>query len=752
MARWRLSALAIAAVVVSGAANAQRAPEERPELPALQIDKADAPRIDGDLDDPVWARATPSDAFRQVFPNENADPSERTEVRVVYDSNNVYFAVHAYDRTPSAVRATLLERDPPLQNDDAVRIILDPQLTGRDGYYFAVNPNGAREDGLLQNNGGFVGAWNAIWNARAKRTETGWVAEFKIPFRTIAFNPDADQWGFNVVRTIPRRNEEIRWSMIDRNRGRVDTGGIGRLTGIRARKTGLGVDARGFIAAGWSRDETTGDEDVTGEPSGDVFVRLTPSLNAVLTANTDFSDTPLDNRQVNTGRFSLFFPETRGFFLEDTAIFEFGGRVLGNPNGRPFFTRRIGLVDGQEVNLDGGLKIAGRAGKLDIGGLVVQTGARDIDDGALGRSRELDAQTLGAARVSARVFGDSKIGVVATYGDPRGLREASTLGVDVQLRNNSVFGKGVLQLDAAYVRSENEELSVEFNPATGEEEFVVGDPVSDDFYGFELAYPNDRWRWELRAKEWGENYDPALGFVNRRGFREFGAEYRRRWRPNKPLARNIDFGGWTTIVQDLEADPLEEFTGAFFEVVTDYGDGFFANAEYQRILITEPFTIANEIEIPARSYGWTDHVAEFWTTRQRRASLFAGGLCCEFYDGNRINWWTGFQLRPNRFLQLEGRYDQRFFDLPGGEAHIHIGSAEVRANLNPRLSANAEMQYDNISEQVGVLARVRWEPRPQTEVLLAVGHSAQADPDRFPREFQAEGTSVVLRFGNTFRL
>lgn len=752
MARLQ-AACAAAAFTFAGASGAQEM--ERPRLQATRIDYADAPKIDGDLGDAAWTRAVANDSFRQVFPVENADPSERTVVRVLYDDHNLYVAVHSYDSEPNRIRANLLQRDPPIGNDDSVRVIIDPQLTGRDGYYFATNPNGAREDALLQNNGGFVGAWNGIWNARGRRTEDGWTAEFCIPFRTISFNPDSDEWGFQVVRVIPRKNESIRWSMVAQNRSRVDVGGIGRLTGIEAKSRGLGVDARGIFTSGWSRTEETGSEAFTGEPSGDVFIRLTPSLNGVITVNTDFSDTPLDSRRVNTGRFGLFFPETRSFFLEDTAIFEFGGRALGNPNGRPFFTRRIGLVDGQQVNLDYGAKLAGRAAAFDIGALITQTGATNIIiDDDTGEFREQDEQLLGAARIASRVLGDSKVGVIATFGDPTGLREASTLGADIQLRNNSIFGKGVLQFDAVYARTDNEQLD--------DNDLPTGERVADDFYGFELAYPNDRWSWELRAKEWGEDYEPVLGFVNRTGFREFGAEYRRRWRPNNKLLRAVNLGGWTTILQDLDDRPLEEFSGGFFELVSDAGDYAFVNGEYQRLKIEEEFDIADEALIPVRSYGWTDHVLEFGTTGNRRISVNGGMVCCEYFDGKRFNWWSGFRLRPNRFFEWRANYQQMFFDLPArtnadgdyfdGELHIHIGSTRLRMNASPRLSTDAEMQYDSVSEQVGILGRVRWEPRPRTEILLAVGHSASADPQIFPREFRAEGTSVILRVGNTFRL
>jgi len=709
------------------------AEEPGKRIPATRVDRADAPTIDGDLGDAVWRRAEPRDDFRQVFPFEDADPSQRTEVRILYDDRALYVAVMNFDDRPDLVRATLLQRDPPIQNDDSIRVMIDPQLTRRDGYYFATNALGAREDGLLQNAGGFVGAWNGVWNVRARRMPEGWSAEFAIPFRTVAFDPQKDEWGFQVVRVIPRTSEEIRWSMIDQNRGRVDLSGVGRATGIEARARGIGVDAQGLWTGTWTRDEAGGEETLAGEPSANIFYRLTPSLNAVITTNTDFSDAPLDNRQVNTGRFSLFFPETRSFFVEDTSVFEFGGGATSAANGRPFFSRRIGLVDGEAVDLDVGGKLAGRAGAFDMGALVVRTG----------ETADLAAQTLGVARVAARVSGASKIGFIATAGDSAGESDATTIGADAQLRSNAFLGLGVLRLDAAYVAA-------------------TRDGETDAFASAELAYPNDRWGWSLRAREVGEAYDPALGFTNRPGVREAAADLRRRWRPAASYWRRFDVGVFASRVTDFDGGTLDENASLRFNGENNAGDGFALNAETQRFDVREPFAIAGVGPVPAGEYRWEDYFAEVFTTRQRRLSAFLGGTCCEAWDGERLIWFAGFEARPNRFLQLSAEYEQQRYELPrapgdlaaGEEAdfHIHIATADARVTLTPRLFADAEAQYDTASEEFSLLSRVRWEPRPQTEILLAVAHSADADPAVFPREFRARGTSAVIRLGNTFRL
>ena len=287
----------------------------RPRVRATRINEDEAPNIDGDLSDPIWQRAERIDEFYQVEPLNGAIPNQKTHAYILYDRKTLYIGIYAYDTEPDLIRASQLQRDLRLRDDDGVRVLIDPFGTYRNGFIFGVNPNGARADGLTQNNNQFLGEWDGIWSANAKIVDDGWMIEYAIPFQTISFDASLDDWNLQLIRVVRRTNEEIRWSNIDQNRSRIDLSNPGLLSGLDDISSGIGLEVQTFLAGATSYDWQTDDVDFEFNPSGNAFYKITPSLTGSLTVNTDFSDAPLDARQVNTGRFSLFFPETRDFFL-----------------------------------------------------------------------------------------------------------------------------------------------------------------------------------------------------------------------------------------------------------------------------------------------------------------------------------------------------------------------------------------------------------------------------------------------------
>ena len=342
------------------------------------------PVIDGKLDDAAWATAALVDNLHQTSPIEYAVPEERSEIYLLYDDETLYVGARLYDPEPDKITANNLRQADNVGQDDRFYITIDPFNTRRSGYFFGLNPNGVRADGLYQNVTDFYGAWDSIFFAEAGRFEGGWIAEFAIPLKSISFDPHTDTWGLNFSRGVVRKNENIAW--VSRNRA-YNPAVSGLAVGFE------GLDPRGLdVVTSASLRETRiagGDTDSDFEPSLDLVYKITPLLNGSLTFNTDFSATEVDDRQVNLTRFGLFFPEKRDFFLREADIFEFGriGAQQDNisvtqpsrENGRPFFSRRIGLSGtGQIVDLDYGAKVSGRVGNWDIGALSIRQGEYDI--------------------------------------------------------------------------------------------------------------------------------------------------------------------------------------------------------------------------------------------------------------------------------------------------------------------------------------------------------------------------------------
>jgi len=185
-----------------------------PTARAVRIEHNEAPTIDGDPSDPVWAKAEAIDEFYQVDPNPGQPGSQPTVARFLYDDTTLYVAIYAYDAEPDKIIATVKARDGRLDTDDGVRIFLDPELTRRNAYFFEMNALGARVDALIQNNATYIDTWNTIWEGRAKLQKDGFSVEMAIPFKDLSFDPNRGEWGLEIQRRIRRTGERIRWSGI----------------------------------------------------------------------------------------------------------------------------------------------------------------------------------------------------------------------------------------------------------------------------------------------------------------------------------------------------------------------------------------------------------------------------------------------------------------------------------------------------------------------------------------------------------
>jgi hypothetical protein len=419
---------------------------------------ATPPVIDGDLSDVVWATAAVVDDLHQVSPTEYAEPYEHTEVYILYDDDALYVAARLYDTEPDLITARNLRQNDNIGQDDRFYVTIDPFNDRRSGYFFGLNPNGVRADGLYRNVSEFYGDWDTIFDAAAGRFEGGWTAEIEIPFKSISFDPTTDTWGLNFSRSVVRKNEVIAW--VSRNRA-YNPAVSGLAIGFGGLKQGVGLEVVPSLAASNRKNFVTGVTDSNVEPSLDLAYRLTPQLNASLTINTDFSATEVDDRQVNLTRFGLFFPEKRDFFLREADIFEFGGiggqrqsmipglNTLAQ-NGRPFFSRRIGLSrTGEIVDLDYGGKLSGRIGRWELGALSIRQ-----DDFGL-----VNADNLSVVRAKLGVLEESNVGVIATEGNPTANLDNTLAGIDFLYRNTRLPGGRSLETDVRYQQSDTEGIA-----------------------------------------------------------------------------------------------------------------------------------------------------------------------------------------------------------------------------------------------------------------------------------------------------
>ena len=466
-------------------AFAQEAPRIRAGVMAAGL------HVDGALDEPMWAAAPPIDQFIQTDPEEGEPATLRTTVRVMADASGLAIGIVCDDPDPAGIVSFSVRRDADLDDEDHVLIVLGPFLDGRSGYVFAINPSGARYDGLIEPGGdGDNSEWDGIWDAATRRTGSGWSAEIRIPAQTLSFNPDLREWHLNVERRIQDRLETARWAFPARQYQVTQTSRAGVLTDLPAFDLGVGLTIRPAVTGGGGIPEPGADVDGKFHPSLDVTQRLGANLLSSLTVNTDFAETEVDTRRTNLTRFPLFFEEKRTFFLEGSDIFSFG---LGlDEDVIPFHSRRIGLVAGQEIPIIAGGKINGRVDDTNVGALVAGTNDKP---GVVP-----DESVMGAARVKQNIWSESWLGAIATVGDPLGRSGSWLGGVDFTFATSEFRGDKNL-------------LAGVWGLATGRSDLAGGDTTA---FGFTVDYPNDLWEISLTHKRIGRDFDPSLGFVPRR--------------------------------------------------------------------------------------------------------------------------------------------------------------------------------------------------------------------------------------------
>ena len=696
---------------------------------------ASPPIVDGRLDEAIWGQTDRIADFHQIRPGDGTEPSERTEVYLVYTDDALYVGARMFDSDPDRIVAKTARHGQGLGTDDRLVVILDPFNTRRGGYRFETNLNGVRHEALYESVNAFQSEWTAIWHTASAVFENGWTSELEIPFKSISFDQTIDTWGFNFGRSIRRRGEEMVW--VSRNRS-YNPSIVGLATGFADLNQGLGLDIVPSASVNQQRAFAPSASESDFEPSLDAFYRVTPSLNASLTVNTDFSAAEVDDRQVNLTRFNLFFPEKRDFFLNDADLFEFGrigssgnsaSTASSENNARPFFSRRLGLSpSGAPVDLEYGGKLSGRVGRWTVGALAIrQDGFRDVEAGP-----------AFVGRVSANVLEESSVGVIATHGDPNSNRKNSLVGADFRYLNTHLPGGRVVEAETWIQKSDTE-----------------GVAGNDAAFGVGIRVPtNEQWRGGLGYREIGGNFNPALGFVSRTNVRDTTADvgytHFVRGRVLQTLFAGVDAERIALLDGGLQSSVV---LARLLEVRTNTAEQLNIHYSATEEVVLEPFTIYEDITqkvvVPPGRYSFGETVLSTQTGGQR---TFSGGLTYragDFYDGSRVNVGGQFAWKQSRRFALGLRYDLNDIELPEGSFVTRLARFTTEVNFSSTLYWVNLIQYDNVSEVIGANLRLRWIPKAGQESLIVLNHRMQ-DRDK-DNAFSSEVMDVSMRASYTFR-
>ncbi|MFB3068643.1 MAG: DUF5916 domain-containing protein, partial [Acidobacteriota bacterium] len=450
--------------------------------------------LDGVLDEPAWAEAEPATDFIQREPFQGEPATEKTEVRILYDDKAIYFGISAFESEPDKVIINSLREDFTIRENDGVSVYLDTFNDDRNAFGFYINPAGAKRDVQSVDQGRNENpAWETVWDVKTKITEEGWFAEIRIPFKSLRFSESRVQtWGINFQRRIRRRSEQSFWAPIPRSFASFNVSFAGTLRGVEDVHPGQNFKVKPFLTSQF-RKFSGDDFDTLVDLGLDLKYSLTSGLTLDATLNTDFSQVEVDEQRINLTRFSLFFPEKRDFFLENSGIFLFAQTDRSGPSTRdfiPFFSRRIGLSSGgQPVPVLAGARFTGRVGEYSLGLFNMQTRESDPEP----------AHNFTVLRLKRNILAQSELGTLFIN------RQSDQSG-----DYNRTFG-----VDASFRFWQNLRIT-SFLATTRTPGFETGDMAGRTW----VEWKTNLWEARTDYLDIGENFNAEVGFVPRRDIRK----------------------------------------------------------------------------------------------------------------------------------------------------------------------------------------------------------------------------------------
>jgi len=663
--------------------------------------------VDGALDEQAWRDAQPAGDFIQAEPHEGDAASERTDVRIVYDHDALYIGVVCHDATPSALVVNDIRKDFAAGDQDSFEVILDTFADRRNGFVFVVNPEGAKSDTQIANEGRDVNtSWDAVWTVATTRGASGWTAEMRIPFKTLRFERGADRiWGVNFSRRIRRKNEVDYWSPVPRVYNLYRAGMAGTLSGLPDASQGRNLRLKPWIGVDLTRGVGGDRFDRDGEAGLDLKYGVTPSLTLDVTVKPDFAQAEADEQQVNLTQFSLFFPEKREFFLENSGMFYFGDipreSRLGNARFSPpeeemllFFSRRIGLTDrGEEIPIIAGGRLTGRVGRTGVGAMTIQT--QDIDGRAgdnytvlRGRRDILRNSDVGAIFLSRQSSGASNdrnqvAGVDANFRFHRALSvngflaKSATPGVD----GGELAGKGSVVWNDNFLHTQYSLLSV------------------------------------------GDNFKDDIGFIKRRGVRKHFADFGIRFRPEwwrklgvRELHPHTRYNIYTDQSNRKVTHTNHVAMAWFFE-----RGGYLElqwNPRFERI--TVPFAIRTDQSFAPGSYGWNEYVLEFESDHSRKVSGSALITSGGFWTGTQVSTKVGVLVRPSYHLTFDTALQRNDIHLPPPMRDFvtNLVTSRIGYAFNTRTFLDTLVQYNTDLKQLSANVRFDLIHRPLSDLFI----------------------------------
>lgn len=678
-------------------------------------------RLDGFLDEEAWKTAVPVSDFTQQELREGEVPTERTEVRILCDRDRLYIGVVCHDRDPGRIISRALTWDGALENDDMFAVVLDTYRDRRAGFWFAVNPNGARADATFRSGdkNNRNAQWDGIWETSARIGPEGWTCEIAIPFKTLRFPATGTQeWGLNFHRVIRRKNEEVLWRGWRRNEGIYQLTAAGTLVIPERVKSGVQLDVTPYALGGSQKSRGIGRDDMF-KYGLDLRYGITSNTLLDLTTKTDFAQVESDRDVINLSRFSITYPEKRDFFLEGMENFEFTQYTT-----MLFYSRKIGIdPDTREaIPIRAGAKLTRKSGGYRLGVLSVQTDSQ----------RDFPETNYSVLRLRKDIFKQSTIGFIGTNVVNRDRHDSQLYGVDFSLKTDRFMGRSNFLVDGYAAQAVND------------------GKTRDGFSGrFNVAWPNDLVESFLLYNTIGKDFDPEIGYIQRTGIQTYIVHVQLHPRPPIPGVKKLtiqpfDFNDTVALdgrqlTRIYESRPLGIVFNSGNELTFTIDDFL----EY----VDRDFTLFGTATVPRGTYNYTYYTIRYATSKNRALSASASSRWGGFYDGDRDQVDVDLTLKSSSHLSLTA--DMTWNDITAGAKRFTTREygGRVQYDVSTRLSSSLFAQYNNRTRQVNVNARIHFIPRTGSDLYLVYNRLLD-ESDRYA----ALSSAGMFKLNWTYRL
>jgi hypothetical protein len=682
----------------------------KPELLCFQTDENI--QLDGKLNETCWKSAAVATDFIQIEPSQGERSHFRTEVAVIYNSKAVYISFICYDTLgKNHYRAPDLKRDFEYLQHDMVAIAIDGFNDYRNSMTFATNVYGAQKDYLSFDDTYFDSDWNGLWTVRTSRTDSNWIAEFEIPWKTLRYKKMADgdpqTIGINFFRLRRNSNEISVWAPYPRSFGfnRMEYAGV--LTGLKPPKpsSNIQVNPYSLLASGNQRSNIVNSKNSTKfKMGGEAKWAITPNLVADATINTDFAQADADVQVNNLSRLSIFFPEKRQFFLENASLF---GPGLNNENSnmtiQPFFSRRVGLDDnGSPIPIEVGGRIVYRSTQRNFGVMYVRQQTRD----------SIRAANFIIGRYSQNIGRANHVGVVL-------VSKMQEDDINKSVNSNVVGGvDGFFRIKNAH--------SINFMLLeSGDNGTKAG------YSGFaQYLYTTNFLQAWLTESFVSRDFNAQAGFISRGDVIN----------TSPGLSLNVR-GKWLPTIIRSYAPALfaewyhQQSTGVLLEknisfiplnfVFSNGGSARFSVFSYKQYL-PEDFKPLGVV-IDSGNYKYTRQALLFSTNGSRKISGSAKYEWGKYYNGNLSAISTSLLYAPTPFMSIKLSVNSNRIKHAGKDAvnkEVNLYTVEGRFAVNPQIQLTALYQRNSLNNQDGYNIRMSWEYKPLSYIYLVWNKSS----------------------------